>query len=381
MKQVFFNASFLFPREVLMNKRGILFLIIACVPAVSVRSSERESLQVMKIVLSDGSQLAACFSDPFIPFEAPYGKLKLPSAMIRSVAFTEKREQSQVVMCNDDRLTGQIEAKQVQVASALGSITIPWKAMVSATPHPDVSEAAEIHYNPQPSRPFLFEITLKDSSYLLGSPEKMAAEFYTLTGKHRLPWKLVRYIRFEEDNETCNVTLWNGDLLKGCINWRAFSVATGLGAVHISTVNTRSIDVSLGGIDLVNKTYTKAEGNRHFMGAVKNNQEKRIGGRMVPPTHFIEAHASGRIEYEFEHPIQEFHAILTMYESYGAHKGNVVFSVETEHGRIFRSRPVHNLHRLPVYLKFKPSKKLVLITDQNGSDHEDWSVWLRPEVR
>jgi hypothetical protein len=34
-----------------------------------------------------------------------------------------------------------------------------------------------------------------------------------------------------------------------------------------------------------------------------------------------------------------------------------------------------------VYLCFQPTRKLVLITDQNGSNQEDWSVWLYPEVR
>ena len=54
---------------------------------------------------------------------------------------------------------------------------------------------------------------------------------------------------------------------------------------------------------------------------------------------------------------------------------------ETAEGEIFKSRPIRNAHREDVYLRFAPTRKLVLITDQNGSPDEDWSVWLRPEVR
>ena len=102
---------------------------------------------------------------------------------------------------------------------------------------------------------------------------------------------------------------------------------------------------------------------------------------MLPASQFIEAHASGRIEYEFDTPITEFRAIAAMYESYAAHKGRVIFRVETEHGEICSTRAIRNLQREEIYARFAPAKKLILITDQNGSADEDWSVWLRPEVR
>jgi hypothetical protein len=40
----------------------------------------------------------------------------------------------------------------------------------------------------------------------------------------------------------------------------------------------------------------------------------------------------------------------------------------------------HNFQQEEVYVRFRPTRKLILITDQNGSAHEDWSVWLRPEA-
>ena len=70
-----------------------------------------------------------------------------------------------------------------------------------------------------------------------------------------------------------------------------------------------------------------------------------------------------------------------MYESYSATKGRVIFRVETEHGDVCASRPIRNAQREAVYVRFKPSRKLFLITGRNVSADEDWSVWLRPEVR
>lgn len=154
-----------------------------------------------------------------------------------------------------------------------------------------------------------------------------------------------------------------------------------MGTVHLSTVAAARIEVSLGGIDLVEKPYASASGNRFFMGAVQSSRPKRIGGRLRPPAQFIEAHASGRIEFEFDEPVTEFRAIATMYESYCAHKGRVIFKVETEHGPVHTTRSLRNLEREEIYARFAPAKKLILITDQNGSADEDWSVWLWPEAR
>ena len=70
-----------------------------------------------------------------------------------------------------------------------------------------------------------------------------------------------------------------------------------------------------------------------------------------------------------------------MYQSYCAKKGDVIFKLETDDGLVYASRPIRNFQQEEVYVRFRPTRKLILITDQNGSTHEDWSVWLRPEAR
>lgn len=337
--------------------------------------------EIMSATLSDGSHLTVSLKAQPLILRTAYGRLALPAAMVRSVTFPEKKGAARVTLSNEDRLTGRIDGKQLAVATVLGDLSLPWEHIVSIDAHPEKPLPDVISYRPTLQRPCNFEIFLHDSSCVIGTPDHTQAALYAVCGKLPLPWQWVRRVAFQPDKETCAITLWNGDLLKGCVDWRAFAVATGMGPIHVNTAHTREIEVTLGGMDLVKKPYAAASGNRHFMGALKNDKPKRIGGRLVPPDQFIEAHASGRIEYHFDRPIQEFHAILTMYESYCAHKGNVIFSVETDAGRIYKSPALRNLHRRPVYLKFKPTKKLVLVTYQNGSTHEDWSVWLRPEVR
>jgi hypothetical protein len=62
-------------------------------------------------------------------------------------------------------------------------------------------------------------------------------------------------------------------------------------------------------------------------------------------------------------------------------KGSVVFRVETDEGEVFASRLIRNLDHDEVYVRFRPSRRLVLVTDPCGSNQEDWAVWVRPEAR
>ena len=260
-------------------------------------------------------------------------------------------------------------------------MSAPWDQIAELTVKPDKPEPQDVTRRPEPTAPVRFEVTLDDASCVLGTPDQNHASVFGACGRLCVPWALVRRVSFHDDHETCTLDLWNGDALVGCVDWKAFGLATGLGRVQVSTVHTKQINLSLGGTDLVGKPYAAASGSRWFLGGLKAARPKRIGGRVRPAAHFIEAHASGRIEYTFEQPVREFHAVLTMYESYCAHKGSVVFKVETEHGPVYASRSLRNLEQEDVYLCFQPTRKLVLITDQNGSNQEDWSVWLYPEVR
>lgn len=344
-------------------------------------SDERQRPPVMVLSTVDGSRLTAVVETESLPLAASHATMELPMAEIEAIRFDEDHALGRVFLANGDRLSGQIQAERVELRTAIGRVSVPWAEVAELSLHPDKPAPEDVTYRPVPLRPVRFEITLDDGSRVRGTPDQNGATLYCGLGRMSLPWALVRKVTFQEDHETSTLVLWNGDSLVACVDWRGFALSTGLGRVHVSTVHTREIQLSLGGIDLVEKTYESATGDRHFTGSLKSLQSRRILGRMYPASELIEAHAGGRIEYAFDQPVREFHAVLTMYETYCATKGSVVFKVETEHGPVYTSRLIRNRQLEDLYLRFEPTKKLVLITDSNGSNQEDWSVWLHPEVR
>jgi len=91
------------------------------------------------------------------------------------------------------------------------------------------------------------------------------------------------------------------------------------------------------------------------------------------------SHALGQFVYEFPRTITEFRSTLAVTSQ--GDIGNVIFKVETEEGVVYTSDPITPKKPGDVHLRFKPTKKLVLITDPNGSDQRDHSIWLHPAVR
>ncbi len=122
-----------------------------------------------------------------------------------------------------------------------------------------------------------------------------------------------------------------------------------------------------------------ATGGRWFKDNFLSNKPRSIAGRKCEASEFIMAHARARIEYEFLTPIREFRATIVV-DTHDA-RGNVIFKVETNEGIVYNSNPVTKEKLQDVELSFKPTRKLVLVTDQNGSDRHDHSLWLHPKIR
>lgn len=331
--------------------------------------------------MNGGSSLTGIVETGAIQVTTSYARVELPTDCIQEIRFDEAHELATVSITNGDRISGSIDSETLEFVGVAGTLRAPWKEVAALEIPPESPSLEDALFRPAPTKTIRFEVTLRDGSWVLGTPEVHDATVYGVFGKIRLAWALVEKVTFHSDLETCTLELWSGDTIVGCIDWKALTLTTGLGPVHISTVATEKIELTLGGLDLVEHGYESASGNRYFLGALEHTDPKRIRGRTYPRSQFIEAHASGRVEYAFEEPIREFHAVLAMYESYCATKGKVIFKVETEHGPQYASPPIRNFEQEEVYLRFPPSRKLVLITDEAGSTHEDWSVWLQPEVR
>jgi hypothetical protein len=230
-------------------------------------------------------------------------------------------------------------------------------------------------------QPVRMTAALLDGTHIVGVPLDPHVSVHTVFANVKVPPDRVRAIQFADDRKTATFGFWNGDKLVGSQDLAPFRLSSALGEVKIPSTKLRHVQMSLGGADLRQVDPKAATGNKWFMASLRNARPQKILGRTYPASDFIQAHAGGRIEYEFETPVREFRATLTMYDSYGGTKGNVIFKIETEEGTVYTSRPIRNSQEADVYVRFKPSRKLVLITDENGSPDEDWSVWLHPEVR
>jgi hypothetical protein len=125
----------------------------------------------------------------------------------------------------------------------------------------------------------------------------------------------------------------------------------------------------------------KAKGSKYFVGGIDSwKNSVKVGQVEYQPTGIIYTHASGRLEFTFEFRVSEFRGSVCIEDR--STKGNVVFRIETADGEIFKSKEIKSGSRKEDFnLKFKPTRKLVLIVDQNGGNEEDWSFWLKPEYR
>lgn len=137
---------------------------------------------------------------------------------------------------------------------------------------------------------------------------------------------------------------------------------------------------------LTEEKWKKAEGSTHFTRNLKKPDGRvAFNGQKLKPKDYLFAHARGRLEYEFEKPITEFRATICLADhtlEANANQSGVYFSVVADEGEVFRSKLISATNtNEEVEISFKPSKKLVLITDDNKDDRGDWSIWVKPEYR
>lgn len=236
--------------------------------------------------------------------------------------------------------------------------------------------AAEDRYR----RPAQIAVELEDGSVVKGTSSVATIAIHTATGIATVELQRIETIRFDTNRESATAKMWDGTSIAGVPVLGKFTLMTQLGVVNIPAY-AKSIAMTLGGIDLAAMPYASATGNCWFAGGIDDRSPRKIRGREYAGTELRNAHADGRIEFRFEEPVTEFHSIITMYDSYGGTKGNVIFKVATEEGIVATSQPILNGGWEELYMRFRPTRTLVLITDPNGPDWEDWSLWLHPEAR
>jgi len=135
--------------------------------------------------------------------------------------------------------------------------------------------------------------------------------------------------------------------------------------------------------NLATTSASSMEGGSYFKQDSAEVKVAKALGQKFRRDQFIPAHPASKITFTFLQPITEFRTVMVLREGKGTTKGNVAFKITTEEGEIYKSKSIShgkgNHER--VTLKFKPSKMLILETEDNGDASEDWAIWLGPEIR
>lgn len=89
-------------------------------------------------------------------------------------------------------------------------------------------------------------LDLTDGSRIVGTPASNTLPLTTPYASLDLPLAQVASLSFQEDHETVQVELRNGDRLTGALDRRRFALKTLLGPLEVRTVHVRHISVRLG---------------------------------------------------------------------------------------------------------------------------------------
>ncbi len=89
------------------------------------------------------------------------------------------------------------------------------------------------------------------------------------------------------------------------------------------------------------------------------------------------AHATSSFEYDLDRKVTELKTGLWMHAP-----GNVLFIVRADGQEVLRKNIIGPTEKVEfVQSEFKPARKLEFITDMNGENTNDWSVWVMPQAK
>ncbi|QJE97573.1 NPCBM/NEW2 domain-containing protein [Luteolibacter luteus] len=134
--------------------------------------------------------------------------------------------------------------------------------------------------------------------------------------------------------------------------------------------------------DLKKRDWKSAEGGKYFKQYFGRWQKViTLDGKELEDRRFLYAHAPSRYEYEFPKPVTGFRAVVLIpKEAPGG--ASAIFSILSDEGEVFRSKEISASNpKEEIEISFKPSKKLVLVVDENGDDESDWTFWVDPQYQ
>lgn len=140
---------------------------------------------------------------------------------------------------------------------------------------------------------------------------------------------------------------------------------------------------SLGWTPLKSLKPQRAEGSKWFRDGLTEKTPIKVLGKRYQSKQYLASITNGELTYtpSLGPKITGFRAFIALKD--GGTLGSVIFRVKADDKIVFTSELIShskgNTQRIEV--GFPPANSITLITDPNGSDHEDWSFWLEPQIK
>ena len=140
---------------------------------------------------------------------------------------------------------------------------------------------------------------------------------------------------------------------------------------------------SLGWTRLEGLKPQRAEGSKWFRDGLAAKNPIKVLGKRYQQEQYIPSITNGELTYtpSLGRKITGFRAFVGLMD--GGTMGSVIFKLKADNKIVFTSELIShgkgNTQRIEV--TFPPASSITLITDPNGSDKQDWSVWLEPQIK
>ena len=140
---------------------------------------------------------------------------------------------------------------------------------------------------------------------------------------------------------------------------------------------------SLGWTPLKSLKPLRAEGSQWFRSGLAEKGPINVLGKRYGQEQFIPSITNGEFTYaaSLGLKITGFRALVGLKD--GGTMGSVIFKVKADDKVVFTSELIShgkgNTQRIEV--AFPAANSITLITDPNGNDKQDWSVWLEPQIK
>jgi len=167
------------------------------------------------------------------------------------------------------------------------------------------------------------------------------------------------------------------------ITLRFLAIGILFSGTNLATASEPVWDDSLGWATLESLKPLRAEGSQWFRNSLAEKGPLTVLGKRYQQKQLVRSSTNGEITYSatLGRKITEFRAVLGLKD--GGTLGSVIFKVKADDKVVFTSELIShskgNTQRVEVV--FPAANEITLITDPNGDDRQDWSVWIEPQVK